>query len=160
MSYSIFMKNHKHCLTLCNLQRRSYVHITVCVCLASILMQSPRYTVPPKSKCAKRSRALSADQACSGGANIGELLINRSAILDTARISRLHSYLCSSQKCFNKYVRTFSDCIVDVSGSRQNATARKLVSFHACTLYLCSSLNTLTFNVNFGVFAIFVLANK
>ena len=136
-----------------------YTLLCVCVCLASVLMQSPRNTVPPKSKCANRSRALSADQACSGGTNIGELMINRSAILDTARISRLHSYLCSSQKCFNKYVRTFSDCIVDVSGSRQNATARKLVSFHACTLYLCSSLHTLTFNVNFGVFATIVLGS-
>ena len=96
-------------------------------------------TIPPKSKCAKRARALSADQACSGGTNLGEVMANRSAIMNTARISQLHSYFCSSQRCFNKYVKTFSDCTVDLSGSRENATAKKLVSLHARTLGLISS---------------------
>ena len=86
--------------------------------------------VPPKSKCANRSRALSADQACSGGVNIGEILVNQNGRLDPAGTSRLLPYICSSQKCFNKYVKTCSDCTIDLSGARENVTARKLVSVH------------------------------
>ena len=84
-------------------------------------------TIRPKSKCAKRAKALSADEACSGGTNIAELLTNQSAILDTARISHLYSYLCSNQSCFNKYVQTYRACIIDLSGARGNATIKKLV---------------------------------
>ena len=91
-------------------------------------------TIPTKSRCAKRSRALSADQVCSGGANIAEILTNESLSTDVSRISRLYSHLCSSQKCFKKFVRTYSDCIVDLSGVRENATAKKQVSLHAHTV--------------------------
>ena len=84
-------------------------------------------TIRPKSKCARRARALSADEACSGGTNIAEILTNQSAILDTARTSRLYSYLCSSQSCFNEYVQTYKACIIDFLGARGNATVKKLV---------------------------------
>ena len=84
--------------------------------------------IPRNSKCARQSRALSADQTCSGGANVGEILSNRSALLDTARISQLHSHFCSSQKCFKKYVTTYSACQVHLRGADGNATAEKEVS--------------------------------
>ena len=102
----------------------------------------PPPTIPPRSKCARMARAFSADQNCSGGANIGELLVNQSALSDTARISQLHSHFCSSQSCFNQYVNTFRACLVDVSGSRRNVTARKLVRLHAHILNnLCIHLD-------------------
>ena len=91
-------------------------------------------TIPPKSKCARRARALSNDQACSGGTNIAEILTNQSAISDVARISRLHSYLCSSQRCFNRYVKTYRACVLDLSGARGNSQIRESVS-NACTLW-------------------------
>ena len=87
-------------------------------------------TIPPKSRCAKRAKEFSADQACSGGANVAEILTNQSALFDTARISRLHSYFCSNQSCFNKYVKTYSDCTIDMSAARRNASAKKSVRLH------------------------------
>jgi len=58
------------------------------------------------------ARALSADQACSGGVNIAELLTNLTAATNAAYVSRLHSmHLCSSQRCFNKYVKTYRSCL-------------------------------------------------
>ena len=110
-----------------------------CFCTLPTTMQStstsastPPFTLPPpKSICAKRARALSADQACSGGANIAEILTNQSARLDTARSSRLYSYLCSSQICFNKYVKTLRACLIDLSGGRGNGAAKK--SVRLCT---------------------------
>ena len=102
----------------------------------------PPPTLPPRSKCARMARVFSADQNCSGGVNIGELLVNRSALSDTARTSQLHSHFCSSQSCFNQYVNTFRACLVDVSGSRRNVTARKLVRLHAHILSnLCIHLD-------------------
>ena len=102
----------------------------------------PPPTIPPRSKCARLARAYSADQNCSGGANIGEILVNRSAISDTARISQLHSHFCSSQSCFNQYVNTFRACLVDVSGTRRNVTARKSVRLYAHILSkLCIHLD-------------------
>ena len=107
-----------------------------CFCSLPTTLQStstsvstlPPFTLPPpKSICAKRARALSNDQACSGGTNIAELLTNQSTRLDTARSSRLYSYLCSSQSCFNKYVKTLRACLIDLSGGRGNATAKKSV---------------------------------
>ena len=103
---------------------------------------SPPPTIPPRSKCARMARAFSADHNCSGGANIGELLVNQSALSDTARISQLHSHFCSSQSCFDQYVNTIRACMVDVSGSRRNVTARKLVRLHAHILSnLCIHLD-------------------
>ena len=103
----------------------------VCCSLPTTMQTTPTPPmVPPKSKCANRSRALSADQACSGGANIGELLVNQSGRLDPAETSRLLPYICSSQKCFNKYVKAYSHCTIDLSGARENGTAIKLVSVH------------------------------
>ena len=97
-------------------------------------------TIRPKSKCAKRAKALSADQACSGGTNIAEILTNLSAILDTVRISRLHSYLCSSQSCFNKYVQANRACSIDLSGARGNATTKKFVRLHILIHHACLQL--------------------
>ena len=79
-------------------------------------------TIPPKSRCAKKAKDLSTDESCSGGAKVAEILVNQSALLDTARISRLHSYFCSSQRCFNKYVNTYSVCFVAFSRARGNAS--------------------------------------
>ena len=112
---------------------------------------TPFPPIPRNSKCARKSRVLSADQNCSGGVNIGELLRNRSAQLDTARISQLHSHFCSSQKCFNQYVKTYSACQVHLRGADGNATAEKVVSSFAQFLSpyvsmltsLCTSYNPL-----------------
>lgn len=84
------------------------------------------------SKCAKRARAFSAKHACSGGANIAdhELLAKLSAPKrsDVAQISQLYSHFCSSQRCFNQYVKTYRSCSIDLKGTKGNATASESVS--------------------------------
>ena len=107
---------------------------------STVVVTPTPFTLPPirpKSKCAMKARDFSADVACSGGTNIAEILTNRSAILDTARISRLHSHLCSSQSCFKKYVEAYKACFVDISGARGNATTKKLVRL--CTFWVIMS---------------------
>ena len=79
-------------------------------------------TIPPESRCAKKAKDLSTDESCSGGANVAEIIVNQSALLDTARISRLYSNFCSSQRCFNKYVNTYSVCSVALSRARGNVS--------------------------------------
>ena len=82
-------------------------------------------TVSPKSKCAKRAKALSADQACSGGVDYyTDILKNGSVGKDLARMAELHSYLCSSQRCFNKYVKTYRACLIALSGPERDFSVR------------------------------------
>ena len=82
-------------------------------------------TLPPDSKCAIKSKAFSVDRNCSGGINVGKLLI--SAATNVSITSQLYSNACSSQSCFNTYIKTYRVCLIDVSGARGNSTGMKSV---------------------------------
>ena len=84
-------------------------------------------TIPPNGKCVKKARKFSADQACSGGVNVVDILTNQSATSDVSITSRLQSSACSNQRCFNTYIKIYRECLIDLSGVRGNTNGTKLV---------------------------------
>ena len=87
-------------------------------------------TIPPKGKCARKARKFSADQACSGGINLADIITNQSALSDVSITSRLLSNACSSQRCFNTYIKTYRECLIDASGVRGNTNGTKSVRMY------------------------------